>query len=236
MGVIFVRYVAAAGGGGGGSEVAFTQLTSGTAVATPATTASVSPTANRLQLLAVAVSTTSGANAPRDGAVSVSGGGLTWVQHGASVLYSSRRMVYLFRALGASPSTGALTITYTAAFGETFQEMSWSLAEAANVNTGGTNGSAAIDTATSGTQAGGTSVTATVSGTPVANDATYFLAGCEVDGAVTVEAGWDELSQVTHTNIRRLVTAKDAESDTTPSASWTGTNGAAMICARIIAA
>lgn len=220
----------------GGAEVTFTQLTSGTATAEPATTASVSPGANRLQLLAAVVTTTSGANPPVDARLSVSGAGLTWVQHGNGVLYSSRRMLYLFRALGASPSSGALTLDYAPFGGETFQEMAWTLCEVDGVDTSGTNGSGAVGTAATGSQAGGTSVTATISGTPGANDATFFAAGCEVDGTVTVESGWDELAQVIHTNVRRLVAAKDAESDTTPSCSWTGTNGAGMIAVQVIAA
>lgn len=220
---------ATAGGGGGGAEVTFTQLTSGTATTEPATTASVTPGANRLQLLAAVVSTTSGANPPVDGRLSVTGAGLTWVQEGAGRLYALRRMLYLFRALGASPSSGSLTLDYSPFGGETFQEIAWSLVEANGVDTSGTNGSGAVAGTATAEQGGGTSVTTTITGTPVANDATYFAAGCEVDGAVTVEAGWDELSQVIATNVRRLVTAKDAESDTTPSCSWTGTNGAGII-------
>jgi hypothetical protein len=47
----------------------------------------------------------------------------------------------LFRAMGASPSTGALTITYA---GQTLTTAQWILDEATGVNTSGANGAGAI--------------------------------------------------------------------------------------------
>lgn len=116
-------------------------LTSGTsAVAGPWSTASVSPASNNLILLTVGIRNGASTN-PAD--PTVSGNGLTWVKVN-SVNFdnnsSSRRTVFVFRALGASPSSGAITITP----GETDTNATWSVDQISGVNTGGTNGSAAV--------------------------------------------------------------------------------------------
>jgi len=115
-------------------------LTSGgdTTAATSYATASITPGANRLVLLAVAGNLTGTAAAP----TSVTGNGLTWVQVG-HVEYDTSGTHYgftLFRALGASPSSGAVTITYAASQGSCV----WSVLEFDGVDTSGTNGSGAI--------------------------------------------------------------------------------------------
>lgn len=75
---------------------------------------------------------------------SVTGCGLTWVRIGnASVVYTgaTRYGFSLFRALGASPTPGQLT--FDIGLGVSTLH-SYSLIEIPGVNTGGTNGSAAI--------------------------------------------------------------------------------------------
>ena len=107
---------------------------------------SVTPTANNLLLLAVL----SESVAENDGAVpsSVTGNGLTWVLI-ASATTDTYGAVSLYRAMGSSPSAGAVTINFT----NTQIGPLWQLSEFSGIDTGGTNGSAAI--AQSATVAGG---------------------------------------------------------------------------------
>src|SRR3990167_3958105 len=73
-------------------------------------TASITPGANSLMLVAVLNS-----KAALPDQASVSGCGLTWVQID-SILFSTialgTRRLSLFRAMGTSPSTGPLTVTF----------------------------------------------------------------------------------------------------------------------------
>lgn len=119
---------------------AATNLTSGNTTGSLATavTSSITPTGNNLVLLTVGI---------RNGTVqpttpTVTGNGLTWVAvaHSDFKVSGSRRTVYLFRALGASPSAGAVTIT----FGETETDAAWVIDQISGVVTTGTNGSGAV--------------------------------------------------------------------------------------------
>jgi hypothetical protein len=79
---------------------------SSTTDASSYTTASVTPAANVLHLLAVSTGNTTGAiTAP-----TVTGNGLTWTAIGD--IQSTNHRTTLFRASGVSPSTGAITIDY----------------------------------------------------------------------------------------------------------------------------
>ena len=109
--------------------------------ATSYATASVTPAANALILASFATRTgiTADPNTP-----TLTGCGLTWevVQ---SVVYdntsSSRRRLTTFRAMGSSPSTGALTFDCG---GQTQTGAVWSIDQFTNVDTSGTNGSGAV--------------------------------------------------------------------------------------------
>lgn len=107
--------------------------------ATSYTTASVSPTSNLLYLLAVTTR-----NATVDPSIpTVTGNGLTWVNV-TSTNYDatgSQRRITLFRAMGASPSAGTITIDLG---GQTQTGAIWSLAEVTGIDTTGTNGSGAV--------------------------------------------------------------------------------------------
>ena len=101
-------------------------------------TASVTPGSNRLVLLTVDYTPASGTAAP-----TVTGNGLTWVEiaggeYGGA---GAGRIVRMFRAMGASPSAGAVTMD----FGAVSQgSLNWSVDEANGVDTSGTNGSGAV--------------------------------------------------------------------------------------------
>jgi hypothetical protein len=143
---------------------------------TSATTASVTPTSNALQLLLVQAHPSGG-----PGYATVTGCGLTWVsvdQHNYDVGGGDTQMLY--RALGASPSTGTISIDF--GVGNDQLEICWSLTEYTGVDTSGTNGSGAIVQAVKNT---GTSTTpaATLAAFGSANNATY-------GGIVTGSAGF----------------------------------------------
>jgi hypothetical protein len=133
-------------------------------------TASVSPFADRL--ITVAVSSTavsSGDNA----APTLAGNGLTWVQVDTAVTKTNWGRVTLFRSMGAAPTTGAVTIT----FSDAQNDCLWEVREWADVDTGGTNGSAAIAQSANNRNDSATSLTATLGAFSSANNATYGVFG-----------------------------------------------------------
>lgn len=104
-------------------------------------TASISPAANKLVLLWFMVKNSSSVD-PTDPS-SVVGNGLTWVQVN-KIVYdtttTSRRTLFVYRSMGASPSSGAITVT----FGETESGVIWGVDQFTGADTSGTNGSGAI--------------------------------------------------------------------------------------------
>lgn len=151
------------------------------------TTGSRTPTANRLQLIDVVLSDTNPVLAP-----SVAGCGLTWVSMGG-VEYDTagtRHAVYRFRALGASPTTGVLTITAT----EAMLGCGWSWAEYAGIDTSGTNGSGAIvQTVTnSGT---GTTLSATLAAFGSVDNGVSCGLSTDADSVFTAGGGFTILGQ-----------------------------------------
>lgn len=126
--------------------IALTQLVSNRSGtdATSYNTASITPTANAL-LLAFIETSQGGGTA---GSPTLSGNGLTWVEILAVTYSGSIKRLSVFRAMGASPSAGAVTITSN---GDTFTHGAWKVVELTGVDTSGTNGSGAIVQAVAGT-------------------------------------------------------------------------------------
>ncbi len=164
-----------------------TSLTSGSSATngTSYNTASVTPTANNLILLA----TMSESVAENDGAVpsSVTGNGLTWVlvASGTTDTYGA---VSLYRAMGASPSAGAVTINYT----NTQVGILWQLSEFSGIDTGGTNGSAAVVQSAAVSGGTGTSLSITLAAFGAAGNGTFGTFGAWADNggsAVTFTPG-----------------------------------------------
>lgn len=121
------------------TQTALTSGFSGTN-ASSYTTDSITPSADKLIRLAVA--SRRGSNPPAT--PTVSGNGLTWVQIATvayNVIGTEVSRLTTFRAMGASPSSGQITIDFG---GETQTSCCWSVSEFGNVDTGGTNGSAAV--------------------------------------------------------------------------------------------
>lgn len=106
-----------------------------------AATASVTPGSNKLSLLTVSSRTaiSTDPNQP-----TATGNGLTWVVVNSIVwdtTSSSRKRITVLRAMGASPSAGAVSIDFAA---QNQTDVVWSVDEFDGIDTSGTNGSGAI--------------------------------------------------------------------------------------------
>ena len=139
------------------AAISATELTAGGAAGsniTSATTNSIAPGANRLILAWIVNHDNNTPIVP----TTVSGNGLTWTSvTGASWNFSGGKnhdQMTLYRAMGASPTAGSVTIFYSQAQ----QSISWSIVEFSGVDTSGTNGSGAVvQTATATDDAAGPS-------------------------------------------------------------------------------
>lgn len=137
-------------------------------------TASVSPTSNSLILLTCSARRT---DSTQPVAPTVTGNSLTWVKI-AEIYFdttsSSRKSLFLYRALGSSPASGAVTIDYGA---QTITGANWSVDEFSGIDTSGTNGSGAVvQSATNKEDAGdGGQLTVTLSAFSNTANATF---GC----------------------------------------------------------
>jgi len=106
-------------------------------------TASITPSANNLVLLTVLSHL--GASNGAGPVTSVTGNSLTWVKvanlvFGGSVGSGKNNDIEIWRAMGASPPTGAVTINYGSAQGTA----GWSVSQFSGTDQTGTNGSGAI--------------------------------------------------------------------------------------------
>ncbi len=149
-----------------------------------AVTASISPTANNLILISISLRNGSSIN---PSVSSISGNGLTWVKVNSVVFdtaSTSRRTVETWRALGASPSSGAITITAT----ENETDITWSVDQFSGIDTSGTNGSGAIvQSATNKDEANtASSLTVTLAAFGSTDNATFgaFATANDTDGHV----------------------------------------------------
>ena len=153
-------------------------------------TASIAPTADNLILVAVAndAATEAGAVEP-----TLSGNGLTWVSIGTAKAVTTARIT-LFRSMGAAPSAGAITIDFAS---NTQNACCWSVIEFGNVNTGGTNGSAAVVQSATNTAAfPALTVVVTLAAFASANNATYGAFGTTAGTAIEPGSGFTEVHDV----------------------------------------
>lgn len=161
------------------------------------TTASITPAANALLLLTII----SRADAVQPTIASISGNGLTWVEidHVDNDNSGSRRTIHLYRAMGASPSAGAVTITFNA----TQTACTWTIDQITGADTAGTNGSGAIVQSANNVNrgAGSTSITATLpSAFSNVNNGTYGAFGTgSVGTSPTAGSGFSQISSVQET-------------------------------------
>lgn len=153
------------------------------------TTTSQSPGADRLQLLALSYSWAAARASPAT--ITVTGCNLTWVQIASRAFWPDStnfwNAVYIFRALGASPTTGQLTVS---AGSVDIWSWAYSWVECTGMDTSGTNGSGAIVQSASNA-ATGLSLTVTLAAFASANNATYgaFGSGNDFGNIVTHTPG-----------------------------------------------
>jgi len=153
-------------------------LTSGTGGGVSSdVTASFTPSANAL-VLAFVYTLADVTQVP-----TMSGNGLTWVRILGPLDWTGSGTISVFRAMGAAPSSGAATISYSV----TSSSGRWVIIEFANVDTSGTNGSGAIVQTATNVDYGGSSVTATLAAFSSANNVT--VGGAFKSTAATAVAG-----------------------------------------------
>ena len=192
--------------------ISATNLTSGADETDgPWTTASITPGANRLILAAFYARHAGGTPS-----ASLSGNGLTWVQI-ANINWAPAAAItlYLFRSMGASPSTGAITIS----FGAAVVHGVWIVDEIASVDTTGTNGSGAVvQSATNSADAASLTVTLAAFGS--ADNGTYGTFAQGGSQTITPGTGFTELAEIAPANGLAMNTEWRNDNDTTVDASW----------------
>jgi len=183
------------------------------------TTASYTPTTDRIVL--IAVSNPRGAGSPNT--PTISGNSMTWTQIRTFLDASaSLRRLTVFRGVATAPSTGTIVINFA---GQSQDSCMWSITEYDGTDTTGTNGSNAIVQSVTG-EANGTStgVTATLAAFSNVNNATYGVVRHNSNGlAITQGSGFTEINEISITNNRSQTEFKDTN-DTTVDWSWSSTS------------
>lgn len=185
------------------------------------TTASITPAANALIL--AAIETDIGAGAPS--IPTLTGNSLTWVQ--VIDCYfdqaGTTHRLTVFRAMGESPTTGAVTIDYA---GVTQAGCTWVINQFTGVDTSGTNGSGAIVQSAKTAEpaaAATTSITATLASGITSGNAGWAAACFEVVETPTVT--WTSLGLGSH-----------ASPSVSVSTQWTTTAGSTSATATWVTA
>lgn len=171
--------------------ITIANLTSGSSTVDASSwpTLSVAPTANKLVLVTVTSSHTAGATIP-----TVTGNGLAYVQIGTQANTVGLRRTTMFRAMGAAPTAGALTIDFG---GVTQTGAAWSVDEASDIDTTGTNGSGAVVQSVGATADPVSSLTITLATFESVNNAAFgtFFTGQDM----TSGSGFTMLSEPSYT-------------------------------------
>ncbi len=158
--------------------------TNGTTNASSANTASISPTANHLIILAVyGEVATGGSNIP-----TVTGASMTWTKIDSRPLTSpvGYNRITLFRSLSSTPGTGALTIDFAS---QTQRNISWSITDFDGIVTTGTNGSdAIIQSASNDLNTTATGITCTLGALTNINNVAYGVCANDKNN-VTITKG-----------------------------------------------
>lgn len=175
-------------------------------------TGTINPPANQLILLWVAGHDNAGTVHP---AGDVTGCGLLW--QGVSTVERGVRTLRLYRAIHASPSSGALTIP----FASTQLGCWWSVIALDGIETGGSNGDTAIVQSVTGSFAAATEASITLAAFGNSNNATvggFFHAANE---GTTPGNGFTEMGDFPNSAPNgALATEFRADNDTTVDASW----------------
>jgi len=175
-----------------------------TAAGSSFTTASISPGANRLVLAWVSDRITTPPTP------TLSGNGLTWVQQGSSITFGTNGRFTLFRAMGALPTSGSVTIS----FSKSVNYACWSIVEYDGVDTSGTNGSGAVVQSVTGTAAS-TSLTVTLAAFADANNVATGGFATTVNSTYTQGTGFSIYGSAVQTTALSIATEGLPTNDTT---------------------
>jgi len=206
-----------------------TLLTSGADPTSPHATASVSPGANRLVLIAV---WNRGDNTDPTG---IAGAGLTFDMIRAVDPSSGSRQMSLWRAMSASPGSGVITIT----FGGAQTAVSFSVVEFDGVETGANGANAIVQHNGASAAAGPTSLTVTLLSAfaDAVNNVAYGFIGFRASNeAITPGAGFAELHEVQDPDDGTIITEWKTGEDLSVDASWATGNDMGGIAVEIAAA
>lgn len=179
-------------------------------------TGSITPAANALILVDV-FSNTSNQSTP-----TVTGAGMTWVQ--VADINTTNTRATRFRGMSSSPSSGALTIT----FSNNQSNVYWSVNQFIGADQSGTNGSGAMVQSVTGTLDGSIFTTCkTITLASLASNQNVTLGGIVNNGSNTISAGvgFTELS-----NINDAQTA-EVEWGKSNSVNWTWNNSQSQVSA-----
>lgn len=158
-------------------------------------TASVTPSSNALILVATEQGRNTATACTDNDVSAITGNGLTWVAVNTQCFSSAgapTQTVEIWRSMGASPSSGAITI---ATGGSTQIHMAWAVIECTGVDTSGTDGSGAIVQSAINLVEPGTSLTVTLGSFGGAGNATLGAFGVADNIAVTPGSGFTELAE-----------------------------------------
>lgn len=206
------------------ANITVSNLTSGsdTTDASSYSTASITPSANKLVLVAVVVRNDT---ADAVSTTTISGNSLTYVSVQTQT-FGTRQRLTVFRAMGASPTTGAITINP----GETVDHCTWTVDEFTNMDTSGTNGSGAIVQSVANSTTGATSLTVTLAAFGDTNNATYgAFTHAVFNEDISVGSGFTQLADTFTTNVFGVFTEFKDTNDTSVDASWTTSDRAAGV-------
>lgn len=152
------------------------------------TTASITPGANRL--ITISIMARRKAASADIVVVTIIGNGITYTEVNKTVASSAGRCL-LYRGMAASPSAGAIVIT----FDELMETCLWSVTEFDGVDTTGTNGSGAVVQSAVRIEGGVTEGDVTLAAFGDAtNNAPFMCDGTRSAPTMTPEAGYTELS------------------------------------------
>lgn len=191
------------------------------------TTASISPLANALILAAVAHWSNATIPAPTP---TLSGNGLTWVSITTVTLVGGYRLT-LFRAMGASPSSGVVTIDFG---GDVQGQIEWSIGQVTGVDTSGTHGSGAIVQSATNTVLPGTSLTVTLGAFGHVNNGAFGAFYPNNSRTPAVGSGFALMGMADGGGSQEsLLTEWRGDNDTTVDASWPTSSNAAGLAIEI---
>lgn len=176
------------------------------------TTASISPTSNALVLAAVAVGKTGAPDTP-----TLTGNGLTWTLEDSALydLTGTFGTLFLFKALGASPSAGTLAIAFG---GITQLGCVWSIAEFTGVDTS----TPIVQSVAEAETDLGNAASVTMAAFSAAENATYGCVAKQTNEGFTPGAGFTELGDfAVVTPVISIMSMWQAANDTVVDASWT---------------